>query len=981
VKKVGVEAELVAEIYEAALDKLYLDQLQSLSGAICWLSSATRALNLTSLSLAVEEGDVTLDLLQLHRSPGSGRGSGSNSHGRDSSGDSDDENDDSDQNTTEAFAELIRNALRLVEGGYSDTLPKLIAGLGEGILRTAINREIAKYFHLHNSSMHCVPHKHKHRSRGDVTLPMSTVTNIDASESTLMLAGVGNSSGADGLINWADSSITRIINPLSASLTDTGLRSFADCATDGTGALALQFGRIQISLDGLDAFFNTSLLRPAAVDQRRPHDLRNSIGMGRCRAGDEDGAYDPLVLTVTFPHGHELSLSLSNLLVNLDATVGVSEAALDAIQLKQLLGLQSWRVGTDTNSGDSYYGVGGPSQAIGCVFSAVQELSVASLGMSVGKAVLHLKGRGIPTEAVDITEIANHLLGQAGATDTLAKVNRAAGSWRKDVAEQCAGSPHHKPKTPPDSDAALDLDESVLITSGLVVAIAASIMSLYWYWYWNLSEDSGCGCGSGSKAKTRASDSAKSDAVESEVGGDRGPFKGAALAVHPSIHPILRALIPLVLLCNLVLFVISNGSTEAVSVFVHANVSPGDAGDFDGKKHRGADPFWSATFPIFYFGLTSTVREMWQANVKTLAVLVALFSGVWPYLKLLALLLCWMSPTSGGFSVRKRGSLLMAVDAFGKWSLVDFFVMVLMMCAFYLDLPIPVDPEPGSHGTPNVKASVNVIVQPNEGFYCFLVATIVSLVVGHVILAMHRYVVATEKKLISGRDTARNNDTLCPLLSHKYPISQSLTVGREDLFLVTITVKGEKAPRIYAQLTALGKAVALLVLVSSVGFVALGLTRDTMIFRVKGLTGYLLGDAANVRYSMVSVGRRMAYKQADPWGMAFLQVSYFVFGLATPVALIGLVAVLWLCPLPRRLARKLRVATEITSAWAALDVFCVSIAAALLEIGQFAAFAVGSKCRDINYILANGFDAPLHLRGDDKCFDVAAYLLPVSAQL
>ncbi len=38
---------------------------------------------------------------------------------------------------------------------------------------------------------------------------------------------------------------------------------------------------------------------------------------------------------------------------------------------------------------------------------------------------------------------------------------------------------------------------------------------------------------------------------------------------------------------------------------------------------------------LFKFSLTSSVKDMWQAHVYVLAVLVALCSGVWPYTKLI----------------------------------------------------------------------------------------------------------------------------------------------------------------------------------------------------------------------------------------------------------------------------------------------------------------------------------------------------------
>ena len=44
---------------------------------------------------------------------------------------------------------------------------------------------------------------------------------------------------------------------------------------------------------------------------------------------------------------------------------------------------------------------------------------------------------------------------------------------------------------------------------------------------------------------------------------------------------------------------------------------------------------------LFKFSLTSSVKDMWQAHVYVLAVLVALCSGVWPYTKIILLGVCW----------------------------------------------------------------------------------------------------------------------------------------------------------------------------------------------------------------------------------------------------------------------------------------------------------------------------------------------------
>ncbi|CAE7853808.1 unnamed protein product [Symbiodinium microadriaticum] len=78
--------------------------------------------------------------------------------------------------------------------------------------------------------------------------------------------------------------------------------------------------------------------------------------------------------------------------------------------------------------------------------------------------------------------------------------------------------------------------------------------------------------------------------------------------------------------------------------------------------------------------------------------------------------------------------------------------------------------------------------------------------------------------------------------------------------------------------------------------------------------------------------------------------------------------------MPLRLGtfRQLVVLAEVMNAWNAIDVFVLSVAAALLEIEQFAEFIIGDSCDEIDKLLKQYFDDQLN--GDDTCFEVTASL-------
>lgn len=182
----------------------------------------------------------------------------------------------------------------------------------------------------------------------------------------------------------------------------------------------------------------------------------------------------------------------------------------------------------------------------------------------------------------------------------------------------------------------------------------------------------------------------------------------------------------------------------------------------------------------------------------------------------------------------------------------------------------------------------------------------------------------------------------------------------------------------YFQVTMWGKVAVVLALVITALFLFGGTFIPSMKFEFKGLVGLLLKDEDVADYSFVTVGTSIPEHSGVPNDFAtrWMQASLFLFGQAMPLGLLIALMCLWLVPMTLPTQRSIFVLAEVLNAWSALDVFCVSIAAALLEVQQFAAFIVGDGCDGINVILAEYMD-PI-LEGDDKCFDVVAELDAVS---
>ena len=113
----------------------------------------------------------------------------------------------------------------------------------------------------------------------------------------------------------------------------------------------------------------------------------------------------------------------------------------------------------------------------------------------------------------------------------------------------------------------------------------------------------------------------------------------------------------------------------------------------------------------------------------------------------------------------------------------------------------------------------------------------------------------------------------------------------------------------------------------------------------------------------------------------WIEVTYYLFALGMPFTCLIVMMTLFVTPLTVKSQSRLFVLAEIANAWSAMEVFVVSIIAALLEIQQFAAFIIGDKCDTINALLAKSAKIDLLLDGDDTCFDVIATLGPDSVYL
>jgi len=365
-----------------------------------------------------------------------------------------------------------------------------------------------------------------------------------------------------------------------------------------------------------------------------------------------------------------------------------------------------------------------------------------------------------------------------------------------------------------------------------------------------------------------------------------------------------------------------------------------------------------ATLPSVYdCSLGASVKDMLENGVYLLAFIIILWSGIWPYLKLFMMQYCWFAPTSA-MTPETRLSTLEFLDNWGKWSLVDVFVMVIFMVAFQFDVKtddtvLPIISRVFSEAGASGRFSVHVDAQ--FSFHLFVGATLGSLAVGHVMTAMHRY--ALQIGEYSPQATAGNyldgkRQRLCNVLK------QDGDRGCEPYW--------SHACFVWGPVVAMGVALALVVI---------GVWVDTFQFNFEGMSGYILGEKRIRSYSVMTLGMAIPAATPNPANsdIVFLTTVYFLSTAVVVVAYYSILIVVWCAPLSPRLQTHFFVAAQVLSGFSGLEVFVASILIGSLEIQRYALAIVGDKCDAINPMIAT-LPIASEIPGAKTCFDVTSSL-------
>jgi hypothetical protein len=224
----------------------------------------------------------------------------------------------------------------------------------------------------------------------------------------------------------------------------------------------------------------------------------------------------------------------------------------------------------------------------------------------------------------------------------------------------------------------------------------------------------------------------------------------------------------------------------------------------------------------------------------------------------------------------------MFIDAFGKWSNLDSFVMTMMMCAFRISL----SPSSQSAIPVDNRVLIDVFVDQEYGFSVFLIASCMSLVLCHVVLHVHRVSVLPQLRLSHSQEQRRS------LGSANTPVCRIL-IGL--LLLLVFCLVG-----------------------AGVYFDSFGFTFSGAI----GVVYNFIGLNPEESYSILSVGTGLPTKtyHATTPDIPMLQAAWLTFAVALPMLHLLALFILFFVPFNYKVQRSLFHAVEVIGAWASLEV-------------------------------------------------------------
>lgn len=250
---------------------------------------------------------------------------------------------------------------------------------------------------------------------------------------------------------------------------------------------------------------------------------------------------------------------------------------------------------------------------------------------------------------------------------------------------------------------------------------------------------------------------------------------GQSLFKSSHLSQVTRWLVPLGIMLNIALYMVGHlGVISTVDLEIHL------AGE-DFNVHH-----------FLEFSFIESSKDTYQNGGIEMSIALWIFTGIWPYLKLLASLFLWMAPPSI-LSIGTRGKLFLWIDALTKLSIIDIFTMLLILAVVFVYIG-----GPDESITAGALYSMKIIVVPGVSCYCLVIAQRMSRTSSRLFLDYHNQDNLATREIwlgsrrVSGREDVKDADeSVSPDVVAKED-SISMNADREIPLAAVSTIATEK---------------------------------------------------------------------------------------------------------------------------------------------------------------------------------------------
>jgi len=309
------------------------------------------------------------------------------------------------------------------------------------------------------------------------------------------------------------------------------------------------------------------------------------------------------------------------------------------------------------------------------------------------------------------------------------------------------------------------------------------------------------------------------------------------------------------------------------------------------------------------FSILSSISELWDAEMKGVALVVLTFCVVLPYFKILLSLWVFCIP----LCTRAHGKIVETLNIIGKWAFLDTFTLMAIISLSSLRIPF------------RSGVGVAMYVEPQSGLLAYITGTVFSLFIGNILLALHRRSQRAENLV-----PAVVPPPLC--LSHLCCRSRVLAtcffaVGFAASFVMVY--KGSITR--FCSIEISGLVGWLMKYMRTVGVLDnLGGFGGEM----KATSGVATDGIVTFDFSVIGLGMQMGVVSTGihQWQTIFCQATYFVFALAVPllfsaVGVLACVRILCMACGSRRIGwsqrHRLKTFWHTLFSWSAVEVYAL----------------------------------------------------------